>query len=237
MLCCRSVTQASTELSKAVRLEYVASVTSQDSAYFDKYGCGEIADVATGDIKTIRKGFGEDIGWMIWLVCYLVAVRPTSSRCRLRISCGVSQALTVAADSAPKLFLVLFGLIVFTAICLAAIRFFDSKYQAQAHKTNGSSSTFLEQCLAGIRVVQTFSMQRSLLTHWDRQLLTKSERSSKMESLIHSLQGALLQFITKVALGLGYFYGHRLVSAGVDYGHIVTVSWSIYAKVLRLIHL
>ncbi len=53
---------------------------AQDTAYFDIYGCGEISSCATGDIESIRKGFGEQIGRVIWLASYLTSVTAMTRR-------------------------------------------------------------------------------------------------------------------------------------------------------------
>jgi ABC-type multidrug transport system fused ATPase/permease subunit len=71
------VEKASNDLSKAMQIAYVSSVISQDAIYFDKYGSGEIATRATTDLDTIDKGYGQHLGWLIWLACYVVAVSFT----------------------------------------------------------------------------------------------------------------------------------------------------------------
>jgi len=66
--------KASNILIEYIRIKYVSSVISQDAAYFDKYGSGEIATKGTTELDTIDKGFRENLGWVIWLGCYLIAV-------------------------------------------------------------------------------------------------------------------------------------------------------------------
>ena len=85
--------KASHILVEYIRIEYVSSVISQDAAYFDKYGSGEISTKATTELDTIDKGFGENLGWVIWLGCYLIAVGQVpcdaSGRCVLRYTHNV----------------------------------------------------------------------------------------------------------------------------------------------------
>lgn len=78
-----------------------------------------------------------------------------------------------------------------------------------------------------MRVAQTFVMQRTLLEHWDRKLLARAESYSRKESLVHSLQGGMLQCVPKVALGLGYLYGYHLVSRGLNDGNVIIVSGGV----------
>lgn len=57
-----------------MRVQYISSIPAQDSTYFDKNGCGEITTRADKDIDTINIGYGEKLGWVIWLVCYVISV-------------------------------------------------------------------------------------------------------------------------------------------------------------------
>jgi hypothetical protein len=57
-----------------MRLAYISSILSQDTAYFDTHGCGEITTRSDKDIDTIEKGYGEHLGRSMHLICYVIAV-------------------------------------------------------------------------------------------------------------------------------------------------------------------
>ena len=86
-----------------------------------------------------------------------------------------------------------------------------------------SSSTFLEQCFSGVRVVQTFSMSQPLMKRWIT-LLADTERTGFQQARIRSLEGGVTMLSGLTALGVGLYYGSKLVQDGLNYGYVITVS-------------
>jgi len=86
-----------------------------------------------------------------------------------------------------------------------------------------SSSTFLEQCLSGVRVVQTFSMSQPLMKRWIT-LLADTERTGFQQARISGLEGGVTMLSGLCALGVGLYYGSILVKNGLNYGYVITVS-------------
>lgn len=84
--------------------------------------------------------------------------------------------------------------------------------------------TFLEQCFSGIRVVQTFAMQKPLIDHWNQKMLVLAERTEVKSGLVHAGESAWLAIGTASIWSVAYYYGDRLVKGGMPFGYIITVS-------------
>lgn len=76
----RLVTIAGVKLSNLVREQYLSAVISQDQAFFDRVGSGEIASRASKDIDSIRTGLGERLGYLIWASSTIIAVSTINPR-------------------------------------------------------------------------------------------------------------------------------------------------------------
>lgn len=70
---------ASARLSERLRYAYVASVISQDATFFESVGSGEVSTSATKDIALVSTAFGERLGYLLWSLSTVVAVRISCS--------------------------------------------------------------------------------------------------------------------------------------------------------------
>jgi ATP-binding cassette subfamily B (MDR/TAP) protein 1 len=66
---------AADRLTDRLRLTYFASVLVQDPEFFAKIGPGEICTIASQDIAAIRTAFGEKLGYLVWSLSTVAAVR------------------------------------------------------------------------------------------------------------------------------------------------------------------
>ena len=135
--------------------------------------------------------------------------------------------MTVAFASLPKLAAVLFP---FT-ICLLGLFFLIEltvrKQSRKAEAAYGLSNTFLEQCFAGIRVVQTFAMSKPLMEHWNIRFLEKVETLQTRPGLVRSIKIAWCHFASCIILAAGYYYGWSLKDEGYQPGSIFNVRPSL----------
>lgn len=53
---------------------------SQDQAFFDRIGSGEIVTKVSRDMDTVRTGFGDRLGYLIWCFAAIITVSAGSSR-------------------------------------------------------------------------------------------------------------------------------------------------------------
>ena len=72
--CTILVVLASHKLRDSIQMSYIRAVLSQDAAYFDKHGSGEISARGAKDMDIISKGYGEHLGWLMWFGGYMVGV-------------------------------------------------------------------------------------------------------------------------------------------------------------------
>lgn len=73
-------------------MAYIRAILSQDAAYFDKHGSGEITARGAKDMDIISKGYGEHLGWVMWFGGYLVGVSTGSDT---GIALWMSKRLTL----------------------------------------------------------------------------------------------------------------------------------------------
>lgn len=73
------VSIASARLSERLRYAYVASVISQDATFSESVGSGEVSTRATKDIALVSTAFGERLGYLLWSLSTVIAVRISCS--------------------------------------------------------------------------------------------------------------------------------------------------------------
>ncbi|KAH8085235.1 P-loop containing nucleoside triphosphate hydrolase protein, partial [Filobasidium floriforme] len=194
--------KASEQLATAMRLEYVSSILSQDTAYFDTHGCGEITTRADKDINTINNGYGEQLGWTMHLVCFLIT------------------NLVVAFVSLPKLAVVLSPFFIWLLVLFTSVELVVKKQEVRAEDASGRANTFLEQCFSGIRVVHTFAMSKPLRQYWNNSLLGDIEALQTRSIFVRAIKIGWCHFALCTILGVGYYYGSSLMDNGAQVGSI-----------------
>jgi hypothetical protein len=68
------------KLTQNLRTFYVAAILAQDSVFFETLGPGEVVLRVRKDIDTIRIGFGEKLGYIVWAIFTVISV------CRFQLS-------------------------------------------------------------------------------------------------------------------------------------------------------
>ena len=135
--------------------------------------------------------------------------------------------MTVAFISLPKLAAVLFPFTIWMLGLFFLIEWTVKKQSRKAEAAYSLSNTFLEQCFAGIRVVQTFAMSQPLMEHWDTKFLKKVEMLQTRPGLVRSIKIAWCHFALCIILAAGYYYGWSLKDEGYQPGSIFNVSPSL----------
>ncbi len=165
-------TTASHDLTQRLRHTYVASVLAQDASHFDLHGAGEIANRASKDIAVIRAGFGEKLAYASWSGATLVV------------------SAIIGFIKAPRIAGVLFALLPLTMIIFSVLGKATEIVGAPALRIEGRSSTFLEQVLGSVRVVQSFGMESQLLKRFDKAMLKPLEKLGMRKSAIRASKPA-----------------------------------------------
>jgi ATP-binding cassette subfamily B (MDR/TAP) protein 1 len=146
-------TAASAALTQRLRHAYIASVLSQDAAYHDRHGAGEVATHAGKECGTIRVALGEKLGFVVWSLSTLVS----------SVTVGFIKNSRVAGT--------LFALIPFCVILFSLLAMLTERIGGPMLRLEGRASSFLEECLGGVRVTQAFGMREHLVERFDHAML------------------------------------------------------------------
>lgn len=201
---------ASSSLTTNLRHAYVASVLSQDASYFDEHGAGEIAAHAGKEINMVRTAFGEKLGFSLWTTTILVA--------------SIIQGFCVAARVTGFLFAV-----VPLVLALFAILAWTSEaVGAPALRLEGRASTFVEEILSSMRIVQSFGMTDALLRKYNFDMLRQMEKFGRRKALIRGTEAGAVYFALFITYSAAFwFVGHEVVRGRVDLGNGLTAFWNM----------
>jgi ATP-binding cassette subfamily B (MDR/TAP) protein 1 len=203
-------------LSSRIRERYLAALLSQNIAFFDNIGAGEISTHITADANLIRDGISEKVS---------VAVQCSAS---------VVAAFVISFMRDWRLTLILASSLVCTALVFAAAGIMLTRYRQQWLEETAESGTIVEEVFSSIRTVVGLNAQSELVARYDRSL-AKAERFASNARLI---SGALLGAIFAViylAIGLGFWMGSRFLVAGTSsYVDILTIILAIVTGIACL---
>lgn len=204
-----SFSTASHDLTQRLRRSYIASVLAQDASHFDLHGAGEIANRASKDISVIRAGFGEKVAYLTWSFSTLFV------------------AVIVGFVKAPRIAGVLFALLPLTSIIFAVLGKATEVVGAPALRIEGQSSTFLEQILGSVRVVQSFGMESRLLERLDKAMLKPLEKLGMRKSAIRGLETSAVYFMLNLTYSLAFWWGAtNIVEGKLNVGNLLTTFWN-----------
>ncbi|SJX62150.1 related to multidrug resistance protein 1 [Sporisorium reilianum f. sp. reilianum] len=204
-----SFSTASHDLTQRLRHSYIASVLAQDASHFDLHGAGEIANRASKDISVIRAGFGEKVAYLTWSFSTLFV------------------AVIVGFVKAPRIAGVLFALLPLTSIIFAVLGKATEVVGAPALRIEGQSSTFFEQILGSVRVVQSFGMEARLLERLDKAMLKPLEKLGMRKSAIRGLETSAVYFMLNLTYSLAFWWGAtNIVEGKLNVGNLLTTFWN-----------
>lgn len=203
-------TLASSDLTKRMRLAYVASVLAQDASYFDTHGAGEVASHAGKEINLIRTGFGEKLGFALWTSTIVV--------CSLIIGFCVAARVTGFLFTVVPLVVVMFALLSKASEAIGA----------PALRLEGRASSYVEEIVGSMRIVQSFNMAAQLLRKYDKDMLSKLEMFGRRKALIRGTEAGAVYFALFVTYSAAFwFIGFQLVRGNVDLGNGLTAFWNL----------
>ncbi len=208
---------ASHELTQRLRHTYVASVLAQDASHFDLHGAGEIANRASKDISVIRAGFGEKLAYFSWSGATIIA------------------SAVIGFIKAPRIAGVLFALLPLTMIIFTVLGKATEIVGAPALRIEARSSTFLEQVLGSVRVVQSFGMESQLLKRFDKVMLKPLEKLGMRKSAIRGLETSAVYFVLNLTYSLAFWWGAINITEGkVLIGNLLTTFWNYLNSLFSL---
>ncbi|KAN0061083.1 hypothetical protein ACQY0O_006818 [Thecaphora frezii] len=208
---------ASHSLSQRLRHAYVAAVLAQDASHFELHGAGEIANRAGKDVSSVRTGFGEKLGFAVWSLATL------------------TTSVVVGFVKAPRIAGVLLALLPLTMIIFSVLAKATEKVGAPALRIEGRASTFLEQVLGSVRVVQSFGMEAELIKRFDSAMLKPLEKLGMRKSAIRGIEMGAVYTMLNLTYSLAFWWGSiNLVEDKVTLGNLLTAFWNYLNSLFAL---
>ncbi|PWN43022.1 P-loop containing nucleoside triphosphate hydrolase protein [Ceraceosorus guamensis] len=196
---------ASHQLTQRLAHAYVASCLSQDAAFHDKHGAGEIATHAGKEVGLIRVVYGEKLGFVVWSMSTLVASVIT----------GFIKNARVAGT--------LFSLIPFAIILFTVIAIYREKVAGPLLRLEGQASSFTEECLSGARILQAFGMRSHVVKRFDEAYLRPLRQLGIQRGYYRSGETAVFWFTVMLSYPLAFFAIARFFG---ETGPSLTAFWN-----------
>jgi ATP-binding cassette subfamily B (MDR/TAP) protein 1 len=141
------------------------------------------------------------------------------------------QAFVSAFVHAPKLAGVLFALIPFTMVMFTALGYWSESVAVTKGPMDGKTSSFIEQILSSVRIVQSFDMAPKLLRKLQTGMLGPLKKLSTKTSATRALEQAAAYGAGFLVYSLSFWYGGISVQGGLSVGNFLTVSCSLMAQI------
>ncbi|WFD33024.1 ABC-type xenobiotic transporter [Malassezia sp. CBS 17886] len=190
---------AAHELTHSLRYSYFAAAIAQDPAYFQKHGPGEVASHANREIGQIRAAFGEKLAFLVnaigtFIACFVMAF---------------TRAPTVAGF--------LFAVFVFTMLLLGVIGVAMELTTSSALRVDGQLSTYIEQVIGSVRVVQSFEIVRPLVEHMRALFVVPLARIVRTRTVFKGLELGGTYFCLNVLYSVAFWWGSVKIAQGTEH--------------------
>lgn len=189
-------TVASRKLCDELRRQYFAAVLAQDPVFHQRKGPGEILTHTVRDIATIQGALGEKAGFLINATATLISCLVTAFSRSARIA---GMLLTVA---------------VFTGLVLSITGYVSDRVTDNALGLDGRMSTYTEQVLGSIRVVQSFSIADALIQRMQALYMHPLTRIAWQRALTKGIDMGALYFMIQTLYALAFWWGSVQIGRG-----------------------
>jgi ATP-binding cassette subfamily B (MDR/TAP) protein 1 len=203
-------------ITQKLREQYLSSILSQNIAFFDKLGAGEITTRITGDMSTIQDGISQKVG---------LTLTGVSTFC---------AALVVGFVKNWKLTLILTSVIVSMVVAMSGFARLMIRFNKKSQEFSGTGATIAEEVFSSIRNATALGTQERLAKEYDRYLLKAERWAFKMKCVTGVMLGTLMSIIF-FDYGLSFWEGSRLLVSGeLSLGQIITILLAVMMGAVSL---
>ncbi|KAF7193478.1 ABC multidrug transporter mdr1 [Pseudocercospora fuligena] len=192
-------------ITRKIREEYLKAVLSQNGAYFDKLGSGEVISRITADTNIIQEGLSEKIELALSALSTFVSAYIVGFIKYWKLT-------LIMTSMTPVLFCSMYG---FTQLIV--------KYTKLSLAAHGQGVVFVEEAVSAIRTVTSFGAQENLAKEYDSTL----GRAASFGLRAKSIMGCAVGFtvcIFNLGHALASWLGSKYIIAGVsDLSAVVTI--------------
>jgi ATP-binding cassette subfamily B (MDR/TAP) protein 1 len=192
-------------ITQKLRQKYLAAILSQNIAFFDKLGAGEITNRITGDMSTIQDGISHKVGLTLAGVATFLA------------------ALVVGFIKNWKLTLIMTSVIVTMVVAMSGISKLLIAFKQKSMEFSGTGASVAEEVFSSIRNATALGTQERLAKEYDGYLSKAEVWGFRMRVVLGAMLGVMMGIIF-CAYGLAFWEGSRLlVDRQMTVGQIITV--------------
>lgn len=125
---------------------------------------------------------------------------------------------------APRLGGVLFALIPIVMSIFAGLGYWAESVSKRVSETDGKASSFIEQIISSVRVVQSFNMSQRLIARLEHGLLGPLRILARRRAMVKALEQGLVYGAGFIVYSACFWYGGIEVTRGTSVGDVLTVS-------------
>jgi ATP-binding cassette, subfamily B (MDR/TAP), member 1 len=191
------------------RKHYLRAILSQNIAYFDHLGAGEVGTRISSDMNILQDGISEKVTFVVSAVSAFVC------------------ALCISFYKSWKLALICFSTVVAMVLAMGVFGKLTIPFKTKALQTQADASNVAEEAVSSIRTTTAFNAQTAMSNRYTSHLAT----AQKWGFRTRSTAGFMLGIITCVVYmehALSFWQGSRfLVKGEITLSAVITIQLAI----------
>lgn len=192
-----------------VREQYLKAMLSQNIAFFDKLGAGEITTRITADTNLVQDGISEKFGLTLNAFATFIA------------------AFVIAFVKYWKLTLILMSIVVSIVLTMGAGSRFIVKWTAASQAEYAKGGTVAEEVVSSIRNATAFNTQDKLARQYDKHLEAAENYGKKLQGALGILIATMMTLVY-LNYALSFWQGSRfLVWGDMTVSDVLTVLFAV----------
>ncbi|KAF7723008.1 Multidrug resistance protein 1 [Apophysomyces ossiformis] len=204
---------------RRIRIRYLRAILHQDIAWFDQMEEGSLTTRLAHDTQLMQDGISEAFGQVIIVFAQLFGSIGVAISRQIRLTAVMTLVLPT------------------TALTGAVVLLFLKKYTFQYQNACAAAAVTVEQVLANIRTVYSFSLQTRFLKQYSDKLFIATPLAVR-KGLTLGFGTGLLTFVVNCNIALGVWYSYVQVKNGdVTGGNVLVILFSMILGAVVLLQL
>ena len=192
-----------------IRERYLKAMLSQNIAFFDKLGAGEITTRITADTNMVQDGISEKFGLTLNAFATFIA------------------AFVIAFIKYWKLTLILMSIVVSIVLTMAGGSSFIIKWTAASQAEYAKGGTVAEEVISSVRNATAFNTQEKLARQYDKHLGEAEKYGKKLQTIL-GIMIAVMMTLVYLNYALSFWQGSRfLVWGDMSVSDVLTVLFAV----------
>lgn len=182
-------------ITRNLRRTYLRTIISQNIAFFDTLGAGELTTRITSDITLIQEGLTGNLSVSLTAAATFIS------------------AFVIAFVEYWKLALILTSTVIVLTVTGAVGVSFPVRWTKQSLASYSRGATVAEEAISAIRHVTAFGIQDKLVERYDTHL-KRAERPELKAGIVTALMISMVNAVPYLSYGLSFWEGSRLLVNG-----------------------